>query len=224
MQDLIALLDKPLVLLIVMAIGGLIGIAVEKAFNTMERKQRRSYWRGRNWRARTMRPTDRPPVPRAAGGTAFAADQLRLVMQADFTRRTLLNPKERRLLAWLDKILAEEAPSCRAMGQVSLGEVISSKDEKAYFAVNSKRVDLLIVDDRCQPLFALEYQGTGHYLGQTAIARDAVKMEALRKAGIGYETIKPGDTPAELRALVRKIARRDADRSGRQQSPEQSPA
>jgi hypothetical protein len=37
MQDLIALLDKPLVLLIVMAIGGLIGIAVEKAFNTMER-------------------------------------------------------------------------------------------------------------------------------------------------------------------------------------------
>jgi hypothetical protein len=47
-------------------------------------------------------------------------------------------------------------------------------------------------------------------LGHTAIARDAVKMEALRKAGIGYETIRPGDTPAELRALVRKIADRKA--------------
>ncbi|OJU60785.1 MAG: hypothetical protein BGO08_11575 [Altererythrobacter sp. 66-12] len=91
------------------------------------------------------------------------------------------------------------------MGQVSLGEVIASKDEKAYFAVNSKRVDLLIVDAECRPLFAIEYQGTGHHLGQTAVARDAVKMEALRKAGIGYETIRPGDTPAELRTLVRKF-------------------
>lgn len=65
---------------------------------------------------------------------------------------------------------------------------------------------LLIVDAECQPLFAIEHQGTGHHLGKTAVARDAVKMEALRKAGIGYETIRPGDTPADLRALVRKVA------------------
>jgi hypothetical protein len=107
-------------------------------------------------------------------------------------------------------MLADQAPGWRAMGQVSLGEVIASKDEKAYFAINSKRVDLLIIDAECRPLFAIEYQGTGHHLGRTAIARDAVKMEALRKAGIGYETIRPGDTPAELRALVRKIADRKA--------------
>jgi hypothetical protein len=212
-QDLIALLDKPLVLLIVMAIGGVIGIAIENALNSIDRERRRAYWRGRRGRGRTARAAgtpDRRNIQRSPNGAAFAADQLRLVMQADFTPRTLLNAKERRVLACLDRVLADEAPGWRAMGQVSLGEVIASQDEKAYFAVNSKRVDLLIVDAGCRPLFAIEYQGTGHHLGRTAIARDAVKMEALRKAGIGYETIRPGDTPAELRALVRKIADRKA--------------
>jgi hypothetical protein len=209
LQDLIALLDKPLVLLIVMAIGGAIGIAIENTLNRLDREQRRTYWRGRSWRKKKPQKAataDRPPAKHAPGGTAYAANQLRLVMQADFERRSLLNVKERRLLACLDKVLLEEAPGWRAMGQVSLGEVLKSEDEAAYFAINSKRVDLLIVDTQCQPLFAIEYQGTGHHLGHTAIARDAVKMEALRKAGIGYETIRPGDTPGELRALVRKVA------------------
>lgn len=212
-QDLIALLDKPVVLLIVMAIGGTIGIAIENALNRRDRERRRAYWRGRNARGRqtprahASRQNEALPAP---GGAAHAAAQLRVVMQADFQRRALLNTKERRLLACLDKVLADEAPGWRAMGQVSLGEVLESRNEEAFFAINSKRVDLLIVDAQCQPLLAIEYQGTGHYLSHTAIGRDAVKMEALRKAGIGYEAIKPGDTPAELRALVRKIAGRKA--------------
>jgi hypothetical protein len=191
-----------------MTIGGVIGVGIENTLNRRDRERRRAYWRERNGQGSKAPSTgaQKPPqVDYAPGGTAFAADQLRLVMQADFTPRVLLNAKERRLLAHLDRMLADQAPGWRAMGQVSLGEVIASKDEKAYFAINSKRVDLLIIDAECRPLFAIEYQGTGHHLGQTAIARDAVKMEALRKAGIGYETIRPGDTPAELRALVRKI-------------------
>lgn len=37
-------------------------------------------------------------------------------------------------------------------------------------------------------------------------ARDAVKKEALRKAGIGYHEIVAGHTtPSELRALVEKL-------------------
>jgi hypothetical protein len=33
-----------------------------------------------------------------------------------------------------------------------------------------------------------------------------VKKEALRRAGIGYVEIVSGDTPAELRGMVRKLA------------------
>ncbi len=51
----------------------------------------------------------------------------------------------------------------------------------------------------------MEFQGEGHHQ-VTAAARDAVKKEALRRAGIGYVELTSGDTPSELRAIVRKLA------------------
>lgn len=91
------------------------------------------------------------------------------------------------------------------MAQVSLGEFLSSRDKDAFLAVNSKRVDFALMDEKCCVRHALEYQGTGHHQGSAA-ARDAVKKEALRKAGIGYHEIVAGHTtPSELRALVEKL-------------------
>lgn len=89
---------------------------------------------------------------------------------------------------------------------VCLGEILSSPNEDAFFAVNSKRVDLLIVDESCNPLHAIEFQGKGHHTHNNAAARDAVKKEALRRAGIGYVEVVSGDTPAEVREMVRKLA------------------
>ena len=51
-----------------------------------------------------------------------------------------------------------------------------------------------IVGEDCRPLHAIEYQGSGHFKGAHATAaRDAVKKEALRRAGIGYVEVVPGD-------------------------------
>ena len=62
------------------------------------------------------------------------------------------------------------------------------------------------MDERCRVVHALEYQGAGHHTGASAAARDAVKKEALRKAGIGYHEVVAGHTtPSELRALVEKL-------------------
>ena len=78
--------------------------------------------------------------------------------------------------------------------------------QAAYACINSKRVDLLIVDADCKPLHAIEYQGGAHFKGAHATAaRDAVKKEALRRAGIGYVEVVAGDTPAELRRVVRAV-------------------
>ena len=61
------------------------------------------------------------------------------------------------------------------------------------------------MDPEANVRHALEYQGNGHHQG-TAAARDAVKKEALRKAGIGYHEIVAGHTtPAELKRLVEKL-------------------
>ena len=96
------------------------------------------------------------------------------------------------------------------MAQVSLGEILRCEDKVAYGCINSKRVDLLIVDAESRPLHAIEYQGGGHFKGAHATAaRDAVKKEALRRAEIGYDEILAGShTPAELRRIVEKLVQR----------------
>lgn len=202
-----ALVDKPFLLAIVLAVGAVCGIAAERLGEKWNRAERRRRWQSRGgWKKRA--PKLAAVAGQPASPVATAAEQLRVVMEAKFTARPLFNQGERRLLTVLDKALAEESPGWRAMGQVSLGEILASPDEAAFFAVNSKRVDLLIVDADCRPLHAVEMQGKGHHMGKNTAARDAVKREALRRAGIGYVEVVSGDTPAEVRAMVRKLVGR----------------
>jgi hypothetical protein len=212
--EIIALIDKPLLLAAVLALGAACGMAVERFSESLKRSERRAYWQKRSKpNGRTVvsggwKPFKATPLKGTSErDTLDAADQLRIVMEAQFDPRPLLNKPERRVLAHLDRILAEETPGWRAMGQVSLGEILASPNTDAYRAINTKRVDLLIVDADCQPLHAVEFQGTGHHQG-TAAARDAVKKEALRRARIGYVEVISGDTPAELRSMVRKLVQR----------------
>ena len=203
-----------MVLFFSLLVGVVIGIGIERFRNNIHRQQRRAYWRGRNFKG-TKQPSELKAVrstPQSLTAnptsTEAAANQLRAVMGADFKPRALLNKPERRLLDCIDRVLADESPGWRAMGQVSLGEVLYSQDKDAFWAINAKRVDLLIIDRDCRPLHAVEFQGTGHHGSPETAARDAVKKEALRRAGIGYVEVISGDTPAQVREMVRKLVGR----------------
>jgi hypothetical protein len=199
--ELVALIDKPVLLVAVLFVGAVIGIYVEK----FVRWQNRRKWQQRKARRGEvvqMRPRH-DPLPKAVPD---AADQLRTVMKADFKPQRLLNKSEARLFRAIDKIVLDMRPDWQVMAQVSLGEILRCEDSDAYRCINSKRVDLLIVDEDCRPLHAIEYQGGAHFKGAHATAaRDAVKKEALRRAGIGYSEVVPGDTPSELRRLIEKL-------------------
>jgi hypothetical protein len=179
------------------------------ALNLLEAKfggKRRGRWRqrSRHWKSGRDRP-----VPFQPSRAPDAADQLRTVMRADFKAQPLLNKSEARLFKALDKMVIEMRPGWQVMAQVSLGEILRCEDKAAYGCINSKRVDLLIVDDDCRPIHAIEYQGGGHFKGAHATAaRDAVKKEALRRAGIGYVEVLAGDTPAELRRVVERLVQK----------------
>ena len=136
-----------------------------------------------------------------------AADQLRTVMRAEFKPQRLLNRSETRLFKAIDKMVLSLRPDWQVMAQVSLGEILRTEDKAAYGCINAKRVALLIVDEECRPLHAIEYQGGGHFKGAHATAaRDAVKKEALRRAGIGYVEVVGGEmNAAELRRVVEKL-------------------
>ena len=210
LPEITALIEKPhLLLVVVLLVGAFAFMKIEQFLS----KRRRRAWREKSrWRWERARGAGNlangpglakadPAVPKQPD----AADQLRIVMGATFTVRPLLNKSEARVFRELDRIVIGCNPEWQVMAQVSLGEILRSKDADAYRCINSKRVDLLLVDEDCRPRHAIEYQGWAHHQG-TAAARDAVKKEALRRAGIGYHEVVAGHTtPSELRRLVEKL-------------------
>jgi hypothetical protein len=197
--DLQTLIDNPVLLIAILFVGALIGIQIEK-FVRWDNRRKWQRRKGRNGKVLPFEPKPEPIVD--------AADQLRTVMRADFKAQPLLNKSEARLFRAVDKQVLEARPGWQVMAQVSLGEILKCEDKAAYACINSKRVDVLIVDDECRPLHAIEYQGGAHFKGAHATAaRDAVKKEALRRAGIGYVEVVAGDTPAELRRVVERLVK-----------------
>ena len=192
-------------LLLALIVGVFAGMQLQKLLWQMRRGSKRQ-WKRRDGEVLPFQPRHDAP----AQNVLDAADQLRMVMKAEFKAQPLLNKSEARLFRAVDKQVIELAPpGWQVMAQVSLGEILKCEDKAAYACINSKRVDLLIVDDECRPLHAIEYQGGAHYKGAHATAaRDAVKKEALRRAGIGYVEVVAGDTPAELRRVVQRLVQR----------------
>ncbi len=205
--EILALIDRPLVLIAVLAVGAVLGIGVERLVEGQKRAERRAYWQGRNSgkKGGKVVPLKKDGLSEAAKANGGATDQLACVMAADFSARALLNRPEANLFKALDAAVIARNPGWQVMAQVSLGEFLASPDKDAYWAINSKRVDFALMDPDARVVHAIEYQGSGHHQG-TAAARDAVKKEALRKAGIGYHEVVAGHTTAgELRRLVEKL-------------------
>jgi hypothetical protein len=167
---------------------------------SLRRRSARPVWR--------KTPFQRPRPALAKGTTApDGADQLRTVMNARFDKQKLLSREEARVFLAAERVIRSEGLNWRVMAQVSLGEVLRSPDASAFAAINSKRVDILLIAADGEPLAAIEYQGSGHYLG-TAAARDAVKKEALRRAGIGYIEVFPDLPHTDLERAIRRLAGR----------------
>ena len=164
----------------------------------------RAYWSKRR-RDRNVvalpRPTD----------VADPAQQMNHIAKVGFETVPLLNREEFRVYVVLEKLLTERRDGCRLMAQTSLGEIIrpklktGSKEEcdLAFRSINSKRLDFAIFDRSGRLTLAIEYQGSGHY-HQTSFIRDAVKKEALRKAGVPLLEVPERFDPQELAEQVRR--------------------
>lgn len=157
----------------------------------------RPRWRHRNNVVNLEKGPRRPDL-------TDSAEQLRIVSNAIFRAQRLLSKQESLVFGAVEQSLKRQNSNWRVMAQVSLGEILTSPDADAYRSINSKRVDILIVSEKNHPIAAVEYQGGGHYRGNAA-ARDAVKREALRRAGIGFVEVEPHDSPTEVDQHISRL-------------------
>jgi hypothetical protein len=124
-------------------------------------------------------------------------------MAGSFEKRRVLELSEYRVFKIVENEIAVQCAGYRVFAQTSLGEILKSNNQDAFRSINSKRVDVLVVDRGGWPFLAVEYQGRSHYQG-TAAARDAVKKEALRKAGVRYMEFCATDTDDQIRSRLRE--------------------
>ena len=199
LQELTSADNLPLLLALVALLGFLAGLKV----GAKSRWGRRSSSKGR-WRA-GMKLVD-PDASTARNDRTDPTAQLTTVMNAEFRPKRLMSRSEARAFLQIERLLRGHRMGWRVMAQVSLGEVLTSTDAKAFAAVNSKRVDMLVIANDGHPLAAVEFQGSGHYLG-TAAARDAVKREALRRAGVDYIEVKPDHSDEDLAFEIARLVR-----------------
>jgi hypothetical protein len=197
------LMSDPTVLVCLLAVG--VGLVASGLSGSRHRTSRQRYHTART---PSRRAAPRPMI--VPGGTlasdpSHAAGQLQAVMLSSYSAKPVLSRTELKVLLAAERAIAELQLPWRVMAQVALGEVLESPDIEGFHAINAKRVDLLVVTEQARPVAAIEYQGQGHYQG-TAPARDAIKKEALRRAGIGYVEITFRDGPGDVRREIARLA------------------
>lgn len=135
-------------------------------------------------------------------------DQLDAVSMIGFRKIPLMNKTEYRVYRMLQDILADIREGYLIMCQPSMGEIIRPENHEgtqeqrneAYASINSKRLDFALFDRRGLIAVAIEVQGSGHHINRKAFIRDAVKREALRRAGVPMLEVLPNWSKSELSA------------------------
>jgi hypothetical protein len=145
----------------------------------------------------------RPPAVVKSEGV----DQLRQVSDARFMTKRLMSDNEAIVLTELEAIIADLGEPWRVMAHVGLPQILGSNSNEATAAIEGQQVALLVVGGDRAPIAAVEYQPLGQIRSEDAV-RDAVKREALRRAGIPYIEVRASDQPGDLRADLTALAAR----------------
>ena len=159
------------------------------------------------------------PQPEASKRLGDPTAQMEFISKVDFKPRPLLNRSEYRILRILEEVSQDIPGGHRVMAQTSLGEVLAPRTasgseaarDLAFRSINSKRLDFLVIDGYGMPVLAVEYQGQGHYNDRTFM-HDAVKREAVRKAGIRFLEIRAEYDAKDLENEIRKALLSNPDR------------
>lgn len=123
----------------------------------------------------------------------------------EYHKKPLLNKSEFKVFAIIEKHIKSKYPNYRVMAQVNMGEIIRTEASNyAQSGINSKRIDIMIINGAGYPCVAVEYQGSGHYQGDARI-RDEIKKIACEKAGINFIEIFPNAQKKAITSYLDEI-------------------
>ena len=182
--------------------------AVTFLFSRGKNKPKQGHYKGgsEGWKSKQGREKLASEVIREEN---TAEKQLTTVKNNEFRKRPLMNKSEYAVFCKLEALLSKSHQSYRVFAQVSLGEILRSDNKLAYWAINSKRADFVIIDRTGHPVAVVEFHGAGHYQGDASV-RDAVKREACNSAGIAFIELQTGYSATDIEAIGEQLTRKAA--------------
>ncbi|MFD3191041.1 DUF2726 domain-containing protein [Sedimentitalea sp. HM32M-2] len=146
----------------------------------------------------------------------IAADPLQAIARVRFERIRLLNPAESRLLPIIEHAAQAADSGLRVTTRTSLGDIIaprhgcaSSDDRRhACATINSRQLDFAVFDRFGLCVCAIDVQRRVHAINQPRTdqpARDAIKTEALSRAGVPLIEIAPDIQAPQLQRQLQRV-------------------
>lgn len=126
-----------------------------------------------------------------------------------FQRKILCNRLEQSAFFVLQQLVQQRHQGEIVLVQVSMGEVLQNQNYREFLSINSKRLDLLVISAKFEPLLAIEIDGSGHFLNENSHKNDQIKTKALQAAGIHILRI---DAPNDDLKRIEKDVRAGAER------------
>ncbi|MDO4643438.1 MAG: DUF2726 domain-containing protein [Cardiobacteriaceae bacterium] len=136
-----------------------------------------------------------------------ARKYLQAAQNSKYRPKPLCNSLETAAYLTALNITLERRREERVFVEVSLGEILQTSGQRdtGYFAINSKRVDLLITDCNMRPLIVFEIDGSGHNTSEIGQINDKIKEIALSSAGIPLVRLAvPDDNQDTLRQQLKQ--------------------
>lgn len=188
---------------------------VRENLNWGSRRKRRPYYskarRPRSRFAQVARllgndaAAPRPDVSETPPDLSNPKDQMEAIVSISFERKPLVDREAVPLLRAVEMICREIDPGLRVHAQVCLGEAITPRRrgvlaEKVQWAADSiagKSLDFAVFDRDGMIVAALEFEGSKQQPSRSFL-RDAVKREAIRKAGVAFLEVERAYSVEEL--------------------------
>ncbi|PWK59537.1 DUF2726 domain-containing protein [Roseicyclus mahoneyensis] len=116
-----------------------------------------------------------------------------LAQKVGWRKKRLMNKPEFALYRELHGLVGQSGAGHRLFAQVAFGAFLEATaradleeiKSAAFYAVQRKVADFLIIDRYGQPVAVIEYQGSGHFLGN-AHDRDHAKRIVCKFSGLPY--------------------------------------
>ena len=125
-------------------------------------------------------------------------------MAGSFEKQRVLSPSEYRVFAIIESEITAQGGGYRVFAQTSLGEILRSKNEDAFRSINSKRVDILVIDRSGWPSWLSSIRAT--VIIKVRQRRGTqLKKKLFAKLGCGiWSSVRPTVT-IKIRSHLREL-------------------